>query len=191
MTAEEIKSMQRRIGAVADGFWGPISKAACIAHLRALMPKVSPWPKSDRASLRAFYGEPGDESQLVSFAFPLPMFYDGRSVKTTRCHKKVRDSLVRVLTRIYDLYKNNSRIMAAVQDFGGVFNFRNVRGGVVLSVHSWGAAIDLDAGRNAFKSVWPAKAEMPLEIMEEFAREGWISAGAFWGYDAMHFQATQ
>jgi hypothetical protein len=35
------------------------------------------------------------------------------------------------------------------------------------------------------------RADMPLEIMECFAREGWLSAGAFWGYDAMHFQATQ
>jgi hypothetical protein len=32
---------------------------------------------------------------------------------------------------------------------------------------------------------------MPIEVMECFAREGWLSAGAFWGYDAMHFQATQ
>jgi hypothetical protein len=27
--------------------------------------------------------------------------------------------------------------------------------------------------------------------MEEFAKEGWLAAGAFWGRDAMHFQATQ
>jgi hypothetical protein len=32
---------------------------------------------------------------------------------------------------------------------------------------------------------------MPLEIMEAFAREGWLAAGAFWGRDAMHFQATR
>jgi hypothetical protein len=38
---------------------------------------------------------------------------------------------------------------------------------------------------------WPLTADMPLVVMEEFAREGWLSAGAFWGRDAMHFQATQ
>jgi hypothetical protein len=27
--------------------------------------------------------------------------------------------------------------------------------------------------------------------MEEFAKEGWLSAGAFWSRDAMHFQATK
>jgi hypothetical protein len=32
---------------------------------------------------------------------------------------------------------------------------------------------------------------MPLEVMEAFAREGWLSAGAFWGRDSMHAQASQ
>jgi hypothetical protein len=32
---------------------------------------------------------------------------------------------------------------------------------------------------------------MPLEVMEMFAQEGWLSAGAFWGRDAMHSQATK
>jgi hypothetical protein len=32
---------------------------------------------------------------------------------------------------------------------------------------------------------------MPIQVMEEFAKEGWLAAGAFWGRDAMHFQATR
>jgi hypothetical protein len=32
---------------------------------------------------------------------------------------------------------------------------------------------------------------MPIEVMEEFAKEGWLPAGAFWSRDAMHFQATR
>ena len=54
-----------------------------------------------------------------------------------------------------------------------------------------GAAIDLDADDNTFRDHWPMQADMPLEIMEAFAREGWVSAGAFWGYDAMHFEAVR
>jgi len=38
---------------------------------------------------------------------------------------------------------------------------------------------------------WPTSSTMLLVVMEAFAREGWLSAGAFWGRDAMHFQATQ
>ena len=76
-------------------------------------------------------------------------------------------------------------------DYGGIYNYRPKRGGTSLSLHSWGIAIDLDADDNGFRDSWPVKADMPLAIMEAFAREGWTSAGAFWGYDAMHFQATR
>ncbi len=54
-----------------------------------------------------------------------------------------------------------------------------------------GAGIDLDADDNTFRDSWPMQADMPLEIMECFAREGWVSAGAFWGDDAMHHDAVQ
>jgi hypothetical protein len=32
---------------------------------------------------------------------------------------------------------------------------------------------------------------MPFEVMEIFAKHGFLSAGAFWGYDAMHFEAIR
>lgn len=199
MKIEEIKAMQRRIGVVDDGVWGPKSRAACQAHLRGLMPKVNPWPKDNESALRAFYGRPGDESNLVSFTFPYPMFYGGKRVLTTRCHKKVKDSLVKVLTSIGNLWRDKPGVMEEAQDYGGIYNFRNSRAGSFLSRHSWGIAIDLDADDNTMSDPWPTVADMPLEIMEEFAKEGWMIAGAFWahkkvphnGYDAMHFQATQ
>ena len=81
--------------------------------------------------------------------------------------------------------------MEEAEDYGGVFNYRPKRGGNSLSLHSWGIAIDLDADDNSFRDSWPMKADMPLEIMEEFSKEGWLSAGAFWGYDAMHFEAAR
>lgn len=191
MKREEIMSMQRRIGVVSDGFWGPVSMSACQAHLRKLMPKNNPWPKSDRASMIQFYGQPGDESQLVSFEFPFPTFYDGKRVLRSRCHRKVVHSLLRVLKSIGDLHVRDRGIMEEAEDYGGIFNFRNKRDSNSLSIHAWGAAIDLDADDNTFRNHWPMQADMPLEVMEEFAKEGWIAAGAFWGYDAMHFQATR
>lgn len=191
MNAEQIKKMQAAIGVTPDGFWGPKSQAACRAYLRALMPKDNPWPSPNQTSLRAFYGAPGDESQLVRIEFPYPMLYDGKRVTRTRVHKACAASLLRVLTTIRDLLPQHAHIEDEANDFGGVFNARPKRGGTSWSVHAWGAAIDLDADDNTFRDSWPMKADMPLEIMVEFAREGWISAGAFWGYDAMHFQATK
>ena len=191
MTKEEIISMQKKIGVTPDGFWGPQSNEACKKYLRSLMPAKNPWPKSDQASLRAFYGTPGDESNLVSVAFPFPTFYEGKTVKTFRCHKKVAESLKRILTNIGNKYGKRRDIMEEAEDYGGVYNFRLKRGGSTYSLHAWGAAIDLDADDNTFKDHWPMQSDMPLEIMEEFAKEGWLSAGAFWNYDSMHFQSSQ
>lgn len=200
MTSEEIKAMQRKIRAFyaaefqdgcEDGFWGEKSQVAVRAYLRALMPWPSPWPKSDQASLRAFYGEPGDESNLVMIDLPFPMFYDGKKVTRTRVNKKCATSLLRILTAIKSRIEAAPHIQDEAEDYGGIFNNRNKRGGSTKSLHAWGAAIDLDADDNTFRDTWPIAADMPLEIMEEFAREGWKSAGAFWGYDSMHHQATQ
>lgn len=191
MTPNEIKKMQSRLGVTADGFWGPVSTAALRTRLTNLMPSPNPWPAPDRRSMELFYGRPGDESNLVNFAPPFPMFYGGKACKTIRCHKQVAASLQRVLAEIGRSYGQRRDILEEAEDYGGCYNYRNKRGGTSLSVHAWGAAIDLDADDNTFRDHWPMKADMPMEIMEAFAREGWVSAGAFWGYDAMHFQATR
>lgn len=197
---ERIKSTQRTIRQFYppgkrdncdDGFWGTLSIAACQAYLRSLMPSPNPWPKTDQASLTKFYGSAGDESKLVTFEFPYTMWYEGKLVTKTRCHAKVKDSLLRVLNEIGDRWKDFPGIMEEAADYGGVFNNRAMRGGSSPSLHARGAAIDIDADDNGNLVAWPVVADMPIEIMAAFAREGWLSAGAFWGRDAMHFQATQ
>lgn len=191
MNKPDIMAMQERIGVTPDGFWGPVSIAACKRYLRSLMPVPNPWPSADQASVTAFYGRPGDESNLVPFEFPYPTYYGDKQVTRGRCHRKVKDSLLRILNDIGDRYGHAKAIMEEAEDYGGIYNYRPKRGSNSLSLHSWGIAIDLDADDNAFRDSWPMKADMPLEIMECFAREGWLAAGAFWGYDAMHFQATR
>jgi hypothetical protein len=191
MKQAEIIAMQRRIGTEPDGFWGPKSIAACQAHLRKLFPAASQWPNPDDASLRRFYGPPGTEANLVVIELPFRMLYDGRLVRTTRVHRRCADSLVRVLRAIGDRHGHLRGVMEEAEDYGGCYNNRPMRGGTRPSLHAYGAAIDLDADDNGNRVAWPVAADMPLEIMEEFAREGWTAAGAFWGRDAMHFQATR
>jgi hypothetical protein len=185
MTTTEIKAIQSHIGVEADGFFGPKSIAACQAHLRKLMPKPNPWPETDQASLTAFYGAAGDESKLVNLPAPVAMFYEGTRIKTIRCHKKVAESLARALTAAY------SAAPLVVEIYDGCFNNRPMRGGSTPSLHARGAAIDLCADKNGNKVHWPDAATMPFAVMEAFAVEGWLSAGAFWGRDAMHQQATR
>lgn len=191
MNSKQIEAIQEKIGAEPDGFWGPQSILACKTYLKTLMPKPNPWPQSDRASVEAFFGKPGDERNLVSFDFPFPMFYEGKKLLKSRCHYLVRDSLLRVLKSLEPLLSTTADGIEAATDYGGIYNFRPKRGGTSMSLHSWGIAIDLDADDNGFRDAWPVKADMPFSIMEAFAREGWTAAGAFWGYDAMHFQATR
>ena len=185
MSPDAIMAAQKRIGAEADGFWGPRSIEMCKKHLRGMMPKPNPWPRSDQVSLSAFYGAAGDESKLVNLPAPVPMFYQGSKIKTIRVHHKCADSLGRALTAAYLVAPGVVRV------YDGCFNNRAMRGGSTPSLHARGAAIDLDAMRNGNHVSWPVGATMPLEVMECFAREGWLAAGAFWGRDAMHFQATQ
>ena len=186
MTRDRIESIQSKIGVEVDGFWGPKSIAACQSYLRSLMPAESNWPRPSQESLQGFYGSPGDESKLVSVNVEgLGLRYDGKPVKSIRCHDKVADSLKRVLVA---LSKTHPDILA---QYAGVYNNRTMRGGSLPSLHARGAAIDLAADTNRLSQSWPVSATMPLEVMEAFAREGWVAAGAFWGRDAMHFQATQ
>jgi len=187
MNAKDIASMQRKIGATPDGFWGPKSIAACQKYLRGLMPAKNPWPKADQASLTKFYGAPGDESQLVNADVSgLGILYAGKVVKTVRCHRKVSASLVRIFKEIAQ--GPNRSILNLYE---GCYANRPMRNGSLPSVHARGAAVDLDAADNGLHIHWPVASTMPLEVMEAFAREGWTSAGAFWGRDAMHHEATR
>lgn len=193
MNQTQIKIMQEAVGAEPDGFWGPKSIAACQRHLRAMMPKPHPFPKQDQRSLTAFYGPAGDVP-IVQIGVPYEMFlYDGpKTVKSISVHEKLAPSLERVLKELGKRYKTNEdRSVAGINRYFGTFVNRKMRGGSLPSLHARAAAIDLDANRNGNLSHWPTRSVMPLDVMEIFAREGWLSAGAFWSRDSMHFQATQ
>jgi hypothetical protein len=187
MTSAQIKKMQTRIGTTPDGFWGPKSIAACQAHLSRLMQEANPWPRPNVAALAESFGEPGDESNLVAVSVDgLGVEYDGTPVRSIRCNKRVAASLARVLAKIAQ-----SEHSAILKEYAGVFNFRKKRGGTSFSLHAYGAAIDLDPGNNGMRDSWPMRSTMPLEVIEMFATEGWKSGGAWWGYDAMHFETTR
>jgi hypothetical protein len=183
----KISDLQRRVGAEPDGMWGMKSAAACQAHLRALMPEANPWPTGDDASVIARFGKPGDESQLVGANVrSLGIKYEGNPVQTIRCHHLVAHSLVEILTEVAA-----GSAAWILGEYAGCYNYRTMRGGSRLSKHAWGIAVDFAASTNGLRTHWPRAATMPIEAMEAFARQGWLSAGAFWSRDAMHFQATR
>jgi len=192
MNATQIKIIQETVGTEPDGFFGPKSVAATQRYLRSLMPKPNPWPKTDQASLTAFYG-PAGNVRMATIGVPYKMYlYNGpQTVKSISVHEKLAPSLERILKALGQRYKTDeARSEAGINKFYGVYANRNMRGGSLPSLHARAAAIDFDAPRNGLNTHWPTRAHMPLDVMEIFAREGWLAAGAFWSRDSMHFQAT-
>jgi hypothetical protein len=189
MNSEQIKDIQRRIGAAQDGWWGPISIMLCQRHLRTKMElSKNVWPKSDQESLTAFYGKPGDESRHTKIDVSgLGVCYEGVLKKTMTCHVKVADSLKRIVEKLATM-PEGKHILAR---YDGCYNNRPMRGGTKPSLHARAAAVDFDADNNGNLVHWPAVATMPFSVMEVFADEGWLSLGAFIGRDSMHFQCTK
>lgn len=193
MNSSEIIAMQKKIGTEPDGFWGPQSVEACKRHLRKLMPKPNPWPKPDTQSMEAFYGKAG-HVDTVKLPVPYKMYlYDGpKTVSTITIHVKLAKSLGNILDMLKAHYPTDAqRKEAGANLFFGSYVVRPMRTGKAWSKHAWAAAVDFDANRNGLFSHWPTRSKMPLEVMEIFAREGWINLGWLIGRDGMHFQATQ
>lgn len=181
-----IVELQKRVGTIPDGIWGPKSIAACQAHLKALMPKKNPWPTYKQRI--AFYGPPGNVSTL---RIPLPekLFLYGNPqspIDSFSVHFRCAESLQRIFRDIH-----NRGLWGKIVSYDGCCNNRSVHGSTAISNHAWCAAVDLNHYTNGNYTHWPTVADFPIEIMECFAREGWYSAGAFWSRDAMHQEAVQ
>jgi hypothetical protein len=165
------------------------------------------WPSFDREDIVAFYGrhELGPEGKptaawearnlvLIPSPFTLRLSWDPDvTVTRLRCHRKVADSLKRVLSSIWMHYgQDQERIAEARVDlFGGCYEHRRVSGSSWLSLHSWGAGIDLDPERNPLGKEWaPNAGMMPEVVIDAFKAEGWTWGGDFQRPDPMHFEAV-
>jgi hypothetical protein len=77
--------------------------------------------------------------------------------------------------------------------FGGCINVRRMRGGSSWSIHSWGAAYDLDPDNNQLK--WGRdRATFAKKEYEDYWKivesEGWTSLGRSRNFDWMHAQSA-
>lgn len=195
MKRSEIIKIQERIDVIGDGFWGPKSIIACQNHLKNLMPSPHLFPVEGSEEFDEFYGPHGDDNYTPPtrrIGLPFTIYYNLIPIKSLKVHKKCADSLLRVFERLAEVYPNKTlRESAGILEYNGLYNPRIKRGSLnSWSMHSWAIAIDINANKNGNRVSWPVNATMSIEVMECFAKEGWLSAGAFWGRDAMHFQAT-
>jgi hypothetical protein len=78
----------------------------------------------------------------------------------------------------------------------GAYNCRNIAGLNALSMHSYGAAIDINADESDYwrwakpdaDGRYPYQNRIPFEIVRIFENHGFIWGGKWYHYDTMHFE---
>ena len=192
-----------------DGLWGNMTQGAYEQLLKKdslhvkkpdvfqivnVKKRYNDWPKQDYGSMVKFYGGVGTNQTTLQLPYEMILAWDLDSkVSKMTCHEKVHDSLKRIFQNTLDHYGFETIKELRLNRFGGCLNVRKMRGGSSWSIHSWGAAVDIDPDRNQLK--WGRdKAFFSRPEYEPFWKivesEGWTSLGKTRDYDWMHIQAA-
>ena len=151
-----------------------------------------------QAQIEAKYGKANKTGAgyLTSLQLPYPMFlnWDTKTtIKSFQCHKLIKDRLFNVFNDILLHYGLDEIKRLQLDDYGGCFNYRLMRGGTKLSTHSWGISIDLDPDRNLLKETSAtARFARPeyKPMIDIFYKHGFLSLGREKNYDWMHFETA-
>ena len=142
----------------------------------------------------AFYGEVGQNMTQIVLPYQMKLAWDeGVIVKKMSCNEKCAESLHTIFEKTLKIYGQKDIQKLRLDLFGGCVNVRRMRGGSSWSIHSWGAAVDLDPDNNLLK--WGKdKASFAKKEYNDFWKivenEGWTSLGRARNFDWMHFQAA-
>ncbi len=193
-----------------DGYWGPQTDYAYGVLREFLSTGIMPapwrdeapasttnpnnWPVENDVALKAFYGDVGKNQTRLTLPYPHRLSWNKRQVvKSLFCHEKVKDSMLRVLTKVLEHYGPEEIKKLHLDIWGGCLNVRKKRGGTTWSTHSWGIAMDYDPDNNSLR--WGA--DRALFARPEYDKwwqfweeEGWVSLGRAKNYDWMHVQAA-
>ena len=111
----------------------------------------------------------------------------GQSVKVTTING-VDKKLLAIKRELMALPKAYRKFLYPI---GGTFKWRYIAGTKRLSVHSFGAAIDINVKYSAYWRWSRGKGyqnKIPHKIVEIFERHGFIWGGKWKHYDTMHFE---
>lgn len=185
------RKFQISSGLKPDGIAGPKTLRAA----RAGFPITeNGWPQQNYKSMVEFYGPVGESQISLELPYQMKLAWEP-STKVSRitCHEKVAASLYKIFENTLSTYGSDIEVLG-LDLFGGCLNVRKMRGGSSWSIHSWGAAVDLNPENNQLR--WSDK--RALFAKEEYSsfwsiveREGWNSLGRMCNYDWMHFQAAK
>lgn len=165
------------------------------------------WPfQSDTKAMNKFFGNPSVnnniwvDNNLATIVPPWKMIYiedNGKvsSITHFMFNKAAAASLIRVLQEIWNEYNQSQSAIEQVHlnEFGGTYNYRTIRGSNHISNHAYGAAIDLAPNHNELGADWvDGKGMMPLTAIKCFKAEGWRWGGDYHSRkDCMHFEAVR
>lgn len=129
------------------------------------------------------------QAKLVTVSFV------GQDVKF---HTRAATALANVSTRLQALIATTPSLSAYVTGpLGGTFEWRPIANTTRMSVHSYGAAIDIVVAKSAYwewdKAASPTgtftwKNQIPQAIVDAFEAEGFAWGGRWYHYDTMHFE---
>lgn len=189
-TEKETIKFQLSHGLKPDGVVGP-KTWNFVTTVSNNTPLSQKWPKQDYNSMVNFYGPVGENMTSLELPYVMKLAWDtGTVVKRISCNQKCAKAFYSVFEQTLKTYgKDISKLRLDL--FGGCVNVRRMRGGSAWSIHSWGAACDVDPDNNQLK--WGKdRASLAKPVYEPFWKiveaEGAVSLGRSRGYDYMHFQ---
>ncbi|MDB5523211.1 MAG: hypothetical protein JWM58_974 [Rhizobium sp.] len=137
--------------------------------------------------MRVMYGDSATQAR----ANLVPVKWFGETLQVTKVN-----GVNKALEAVRDELVAHTDLRKYLSPSAGVFNWRKVAGQSNLSVHSFGAAIDLNT-KFADYWVWSGgkpgkvpvyKNKFPMDIVEIFEKHGFIWGGRWYHYDTMHFE---
>jgi hypothetical protein len=192
-TERETLKFQLKNGLKADGVVGP-KTWKFVTVVSNNTPLSERWPKQDYNSMVNFYGPVGENMTKLELPYKLKLAWEtGTTLTKISCNQKVAKSLYTIFENTLKAYGEKEVARLKLDMFGGCVNVRKMRGGSSWSIHSWGAAVDLNPDNNQLKWGKPratfSKAEYN-DFWKIVETEGWTSLGRARNFDWMHFQAA-
>ncbi len=193
----------------ADGILGPISwrlmerALAPAGSLTGITPANAPPVPNGFAEVIATFGDPRPllepdgtitpesrqiwERQILmpgELPFSIPLLNDdGEQVGSVK-HFTAHRLLVGVFEAVFNEI-DRLGLQASITSWEGIYNFRSVRGQHRISLHAFGAALDINSLTNQLNTA----GDMDPRVIEVFRHFGFLWGGDFHGRkDPMHFQ---
>lgn len=137
--------------------------------------------------MTALYGESQDEVKAALTQID----WFGQTL-----HITTRNGVNKALLNVRDELSQHPELLKYLTPSAGTFNWRKISGTSRLSVHSFGAAIDLNTkyagywkwSKQKKGNVSAHKNRYPSLIIKIFEKHGFIWGGRWYHYDTMHFE---